>query len=678
MATGAGVVPGVGWPMPLGASVCAEGVNFCIHSEAATAVSLLLFDHHSSARPAGEFRLNAEQNRSGGFWHVLLPGAAAGQLYGWRVSARHAPEGTVSADESGVLLDPYALAVMYPFDAERPSESFKSVVVDPAAYDWEGDAPLRRPLRETVIYELHVRGFTRHPSSGVTHPGTYSGLEQKLPYLHSLGVTAIELLPVQQFYPGEIGRVNPETGEQLRQFWGYQPVAWFAPHRGYCVNQSDPLAPVTEFRDMVKACHRAGIEVILDVVFNHTAEGGAAGPTFSWRGFDSDNYYLSDPRDRADYMDFSGCGNTVNANHPVVRRMILDCLHFWVRDMHVDGFRFDLAAALARGENGKPLEKPPVLLEIENDALLSQTKIIAEPWDAAGLYQLGSFPSGRWLEWNDRFRDDVRRFVRGDEGMVSALADRFQGSPDIFHGQRPQRSVNYVTCHDGFTLNDLVSYNQRDNHANGEDDADGSAANHSCNHGAEGPTADVSVQAVRTRQVKNALALLLLAQGTPMLLAGDEFRRTQQGNNNAYCQDNEISWVDWGMLREYSGLQRFVRMLLRFRAEWSALRLPDFPMEGQLHWHGVELLQPDLGHHSHTLAFTLRADEQAHALHMMVNAHSEAVQFRLPVLPERGWRRLLDTARASPDDINTAAHASRVDDEHYSVSARSVVVVIAH
>ncbi len=663
--------------MLLGASVGAEGVNFCVHSEAATAVSLLLFDHHSSARPAREITLDPVENRTDDCWHVLLRDVTAGQLYGWRVSARQAPEGTVSADESGVLLDPYALAVMYSPDAERPSQSFKSVVVDPAAYNWEGDAPLRRPLRETVIYELHVRGFTRHPSSGVAHPGTYSGLAQQLPYLQSLGVSAIELLPVQQFDPGEIGRVNPVTGEQLRQFWGYQPVAWFAPHRGYCVNQSDPLAPVTEFRDMVKACHRAGIEVILDVVFNHTAEGGAAGPTFSWRGFDSGSYYLSDPQDRAHYMDFSGCGNTVNANHPVMRRMILDCLHFWVRDMHVDGFRFDLAAALARGEDGKPLEKPPVLLEIENDVLLSQTKIIAEPWDAVGLHQLGRFPGGRWLEWNDCFRDDVRRFVRGDAGMVPALADRFQGSPGIFLGHRPQRSVNYVTCHDGFTLNDLVSYNQRDNHANGEDNADGHPASYSCNHGVEGATTDAQVQAVRTRPMKNAVALLLLAQGTPMLLAGDEFRRTQQGNNNAYCQDNEISWVDWGLLREHAGLQRFVRMLLRFRTEWPALRLPDFPTEKQLQWHGVELQQPDWSHHSHTLAFTLRADEQVDALHMMANAHSEALQFRLPVLPDCGWRRLLDTARASPDDINTAAHALRVDGERYSVSARSVVVVIA-
>ena len=428
----------------------------------------------------------------------------------------------------------------------------RSVVVDPDAYDWEGDVPLRRPFATTVIYEMHVAGFTRHPSSGVAPAtrGTYAGMIEKIPYLQDLGITAVELLPVFQF-----DRQDCPPG--LVNYWGYSPVSFFAPHAGYS-SRRDPLAPVDEFRDLVKALHRAGIEVILDVVYNHTAEGDHEGPTLSLRGLDNETYYILEA-DRARYANYSGTGNTLNANESVVRRMILDSLRYWVAQMHVDGFRFDLASVLSRDESGQPLQRPPVLWDIQSDPVLAGTKLIAEAWDAAGLYQVGSFPGDTWQEWNGKFRDDVRRFVKSDNDTVVAFGYRCFGSPDLYgHEERgPEQSINFVTCHDGFTLNDLVSYNDKHNEANGEGGRDGTDANLSWNCGIEGATNEAAVERLRLRQVKNFLAVTLLSLGTPMLLMGDEVRRTQRGNNNAYCQDNEISWFDWTLLDRHRDLRRF-------------------------------------------------------------------------------------------------------------------------
>jgi glycogen operon protein len=552
----------------------------------------------------------------------------------------------------------------------------KSVVADPDRYDWQGDLPLKRPFTETVIYELHVGGFTRHPSSGVAieKRGTYAGLIQKIPYLKDLGITAVELLPVFQFDAQDCpaGKTN---------YWGYAPVSFFATYHAYS-SQKNALSVLDEFRDMVKAFHRAGIEVILDVVFNHTTEGGEAGPTLCYRGLANDVYYILE-KHKSRYADYTGCGNTLNANHPIVRRLIQDSLRYWVSQMHVDGFRFDLASILSRDEEGRLLPNPPVLWDIESDPLLAGTKLIAEAWDAAGLYQVGSFIGERWQEWNGRFRDDVRRFLRGDTGSVSGVASRILGSPDIYgHEEREaEQSINFVTCHDGFTLNDLVSYNHKHNEANGENNRDGSDDNLSWNCGVEGPTDDPMVEALRNRQVKNFFALGLLAAGTPMLLMGDEVRRTQRGNNNAYCQDSDISWFDWSLLERHGDIHRFVRALNRFHQRRDivaegTLSLNQLLRRAHIEWHGVALNRPDWSNHSHSLAVTLRSLRGSFLLHAMLNAYWEPLTFELPpVSAEPRWRRCIDTALDSPDDICPWESAPVVRQATYEVQPRSVVVL---
>ena len=532
---------------PLGATVRDNGVNFSVFSRNATGLDLLFFDHEDDSKPARIIQIDPCAGRTYHYWHVFVPNVPAGQIYGYRAHGPFEPARGMRFDPAKVLLDPYGRGVVVPKNYSRDAASregdntaaaMKSVVVDPHTYDWEGDTPLKRPSSRTIIYEMHVRGFTRHPSSGVSEKirGTYAGLVKKIPYLQELGITAVELLPVFQFDAQACppGLVN---------YWGYQPISFFAPHQAYSSRQ-DPLGPVDEFRDMVKALHRAGIEVILDVVFNHTAEGDHSGPTLSFRGLDNSIYYILE-QDRSRYADYTGCGNTLNANHSIVRRMIVDSLRYWVEQMHVDGFRFDLASILARDASGQPMANPPVLWDIESDPALAGTKIIAEAWDAAGLYQVGSFIGDSWKEWNGRFRDDARSFFRGDNDSVARFADRLVGSPEIYgHEERePEQSVNFVTCHDGFTLNDLVSYNTKHNEANGEDNRDGSNDNLSWNCGVEGPTDDPAVEKLRNQQIKNFLTVTMLSLGVPMILMGDEVRRTQNGNNNAYCLDNELNLV---------------------------------------------------------------------------------------------------------------------------------------
>ena len=500
-----------GHSSPLGATVVDGGVNFSLFSRSATGVELLLFDRPDDARPARVMRLDPAANRTYHYWHVCVPGVQPGQIYGYRVAGPSDPAHGLRFDPTKILLDPYGRGVVVPKNYSRDAAcqagdnaatAMKSVVVDVHAYDWEGDTPLQRPASRTIVYEMHVRGFTRHPNSGVAEQtrGTFAGLIEKIPYLQQLGVTAVELLPVFQFDAQDAppGKVN---------YWGYAPVSFFAPHQAYSSRQ-DVLGPVDEFRDMVKALHRAGIEVILDVVFNHTAEGDQQGPTLSFRGIDNRTYYILE-HDGARYANYTGTGNTLNANHPIVRRLIVDSLRYWVEAMHVDGFRFDLASILVRDASGQPLPNPPVLWDIESDPVLAGTKLIAEAWDAAGLYQVGSFIGDSWKEWNGRFRDDVRSFFRGEEGAVGRLADRLLGSPEIYgHEEREaEQSVNFVTCHDGFTLNDLVSYNHKHNAANGEDNRDGANDNRSWNCGVEGPTDDPAVEQLRNRQVKNLLTV---------------------------------------------------------------------------------------------------------------------------------------------------------------------------
>jgi glycogen operon protein len=681
---------GRGKCFPIGATVHPQGVNFCLYSKHATLVELLLFDHEDDAKPSEVIPLDPRQHRTYHYWRVFVPDLKPGQLYGYRVTGPQAPERGLRFDPDKVLLDPYGLAVAVPKSysreaAGRPgnnaASAMKSVVVDPCRCDWEHDVPLKIPFVKTVIYELHVKGFTRHPSSGVEPDkrGTYAGLIEKIPYLQDLGVTAVELLPVFQFDPHDAppGRVN---------YWGYAPISFFAPHRAYSSRQ-DALGPLDEFRDMVKALHRAGIEVILDVVFNHTAEGNHEGPTLCYRGLANDAYYILEP-DRAYYSNYTGCGNTLNANHPVVRRMIVDSLRYWVTHMHVDGFRFDLASILSRDETGRPLPNAPILWDIESDPMLAGAKLIAEAWDPGGLYQVGSFIGDSWNEWNGRFRDDVRGFLKGDPGTVSRVASRLLGSPDLYgHEERePEQSINFVTCHDGFTLNDLVSYNGKHNDANGEGNRDGSNDNLSWNCGVEGPTDDPAVEALRNRQIKNFLALTLLAIGTPMVLMGDEMRQTQRGNNNAYCQDNEVSWLDWTLLKKHADVHRFVKHLIALRkrrdvaVEDPGLSLNQLMALGRIQWHGVRLNRPDWSAGSHTLAFTVNSVHGRFRLHMMINAYWEPLTFDVPPVEatrQEPWRQVLDTARPSSDDIHEPLKAPVHKKTTYTVQPRAIAVLIA-
>jgi glycogen operon protein len=659
-------------------------VNFSVYSKSATLVELLLFDDADAVNPVRTLSLDPRKHRTYHYWHVFVPDLMPGQIYGFRVIGPLDPRRGLRFDGDRVLLDPYGRAVAIPKTYNRwgdaAAPSMKSIVADPGSYDWDGDAPLKRRFAETVIYELHVRGFTRHPSSGVRpeRAGTYAGLIENIPYLADLGISAVELMPVFQFDATHApsGHVN---------YWGYSPVSFFAPHRAYSSRQ-DLLGPIDEFRDMVKALHRAGIEVILDVVFNHTAEGDHLGPTFCFRGLENEAYYLLAP-DRGKYADYTGTGNTLNANQPIVRRMILDSLRYWVTHMHVDGFRFDLASVLARDETGTPVPNPPVVWDIESDPVLAGTKMIAEAWDAAGLYQVGSFVGDSWQEWNGRFRDDVRGFLKSDRGTVSGVARRLLGSPDIFgHEERePEQSINFVTCHDGFTLNDLVSYNQKHNQENGENNRDGMNENLSWNCGAEGPVEDPTIEALRCRQIKNFITLTLLAVGTPMLLMGDEMRRTQLGNNNAYCQDNETSWLDWNLLQRHADIHRFVKMLVAFRArrevaiEDARLTLNQLLERARFAWHGVTLHRPDWSDDSHSIAFTLRSLRQRFTVHGMLNAYWEPLTFELPLPSEQasgGWRRWLDTSLQSPQDIATWEEAPTVSGHTYVVGPRSLAFLI--
>jgi isoamylase len=680
-----------GRPQPLGAIPDATGVNFSVYSEHATRVDLLLFDRSDDPAPARVITLNLGHNRSYHFWHCHVAGLGPGQVYGYRMEG---PSDTFGQghrfNSNKVLLDPYARAnVNSLWDRSRAvgsednvAYSMRSMVVDLHSYDWEGDVPLRTPLMDTVIYEVHVGGLTASPTSGVAHPGTFSGVIEKIPYLRELGVTALELLPVFDFDEREVLRTAAD-GTPLHNYWGYDPFGFFAPHSGYC---TDPhlATHITEFRDMVKALHRNGMEVILDVVFNHTSEGNENGPTISFRGQANEAYYHLWPGDRGKYMDFSGCGNAINANHPVMSKFIVECLEYWVEEHHVDGFRFDLASELSRGPEGLTMDVPPVLWEIELSGSLSETKIIAEPWDGAGLYQVGRFPGKRWMQWNGPYRDDLRRFVRGDAGLIRAVAARLGGSEDLFGPQEelPTNSVNFITCHDGFTLNDLVSYDRKRNQANGEENRDGAQENYSWNCGEEGESGSPDVERLRVQQIKNFTALLLLSRGVPMVLAGDEFRNSQHGNNNGYCQDNAVSWLDWDQAARNRDLRRFLQQMTALRRRNRTLRYPQFfsGMRGaetpEIAWHGTRLGDPGWDDaDAHVLAFTLTGIGEDPDLHVILNMFHLGLAFELPRTPGRRWCLAADTARPSPLDILPAGGEEPVPGDEYHAHGRSVVVL---
>lgn len=680
-----------GTPHPLGATVVDGGVNFSLFSEHATRVELLLFDRHDDIHPMQVIVLDPTINKTFHFWHTFVRYATHGLHYAFRVDG---PDDTGAGhrfDPDKVLIDPYAKgnnnSLWQRVDACRPgcnlATSMRSVVIDIDGYDWEGDRPLKRPLNETVIYEMHIGGFTRSSSAGVAEPGTFAGVVEKIPYLKELGITAVELLPVFEYDDTEIRDVD---GRWLRNYWGYSTVSYFAPHPGYCVSP-DAGEHVREFRDMVKALHKAGIEVILDVVFNHTDEGNHQGPVFSFKGIDNCNYYFLSPQDKNYYHDYTGCGNTFSCNQPIGQKFILECLKYWVREMHVDGFRFDEASVLSRDSDGAPMQYPPVLWQIELDEDLADTKVVAEAWDAAGLYQIGHFPGYRWSEWNGRFRDDIRRFVRGDAGMVGAVASRLSGSADLYQwsGHLPVNSVNFVVAHDGFTLNDLVSYNEKHNWGNDEHNNDGIDDNLSWNCGIEGPTDDPKVETLRNRQVKNFAALLMLSQGVPMLVMGDEVRRTQQGNNNAYCQDNEISWFDWTLVVKNQSLFRFWKMLIAFRLQHSAVHGSRY-FTGTVNdrgladitWHGCELEAPNWDDpDNRVLSVTLGGAEDDADIHTIMNMDWEPLEFAIPDVQGRRWYRAIDTALDAPDDIAEPGQELLVPGSRYRSDGHSVVVLIS-
>ena len=651
--------------LPYGALISDRGVQFVVFSRSATAMRLLLYDEVTDREPAETIGFNSETDRWGHVWSVFVPGIGPGQLYHFQADGPFEPEKGHRFDGRARLIDPYAkaLAGMFQKTKAPPLLPPKCVVVDDY-FDWEGDRHLRRELAESVIYEVHVRGFTNHPSSGVEHPGTYLGVIEKIPYLRSLGVTAVELMPVHEFPILDIYGNRPHRPN----YWGYDPLAFFAPHRGYAAGDS-PGCQVREFKQMVKALHQAGIEVILDVVFNHTCEGNEQGPTLSFKGLENRVYYMLN-NGGGTYRNFSGCGNTVNGNHPIVREMIFHCLRHWVHNYHIDGFRFDLASILSRDREGNLVPNPPLVEATAEDPLLADTKIIAEAWDAAGAYQVGSFGQHRWAEWNGRYRDDVRRLWRGDLHMLGDFATRLAGSSDLYEagGRRPYHSINFVTSHDGFTLSDLFSYQDKHNEANGEGNRDGENNNYSCNYGVEGPTKRKAVERIRLRQIKNSLATLLLSQGVPMLLFGDECRRTQQGNNNAYCQDNEISWFDWTLTHTHAGLVRFCRSLIAFRRRQPTIRRKQFltgrptdvrPDLPDVNWFDAQGNPIDWGRPDRALTCLLTAPGKAEdpkgcgrEILLLVNAATESVPFTLPPVA-RGipWRLLVDTAADDPDDI---------------------------
>jgi glycogen operon protein len=681
-----------GRPHPLGATPTAEGVNFSLFSGNATSVELLLFKEHDDPQPSQVIVLEPCVNKTFHFWHVHVRGLKPGAHYAYRVDGPHDLAAGRRFNRNKVLIDPYARGntnnLWKRADACGPEDNgataMRSVVIDPSTYDWEGDRPLDLPIEDSIIYEMHLAGFTKSPTAGVAHPGTFRGLIDKIPHLKELGVTAVELLPVFDFDETDV--LRQVNGQSLKNFWGYSTMGFFAPQSAYCVN---PQAGnhLDEFRDMVKALHQAGIEVILDVVFNHTDEGNHMGPMFCFKGIDNRVYYYLVPGDRQFYYDYTGCGNTFNCNHPIAQKLIVESLRYWVREGHVDGFRFDEGSVLARDENGMPVTHPPVVWQIELDEDLMDSKVIAEAWDAAGLYQIGGFPGDRWSEWNGRYRDDIRRFVRGEAGVVGAVATRIAGSSDLYQaqGETPTNTINFVTCHDGFTMNDLVCYNVKHNDANGEGSRDGINDNLSWNCGIEGVTDDPEIEALRTRQVKNFATILMLSRGVPMILAGDEFRRTQRGNNNAYCQDNELSWIDWRLPEKNAGLLRFWKRIIDFRKRHAVVRKNRF-FGGAVNdrgmpevaWHGCRLHSPGWSDpEARVLAFTLAGFHDDADLHVMMNMYWDTLDFDVPPLAGRYWYLAVDTAEASPGDIADPGDEVQYFGESYPVKGRSIVVLVS-
>jgi isoamylase len=660
-----------------GATWTAEGVNFSVFSKKAERVELLLYRAADGSEPLQIISLDPATNRTYFFWHVFVEGLRPGIYYTWRIDGVE-------------VVDPWARAVTDTVwnrrqavsDPGGTGRSMRAMITSHTELT-SRESPLTPNLSGAVIYELHVGGFTQHPSSAVQYPGTFLGLIEKIPYLKELGVTHVELLPVIAFDEQDV----PPAVEarNLRNYWGYSPHSFYSPHPHYCV-KADQGTHQSEFRQLIEALHDAGIRVILDVVFNHTAEGGANGPVINFKGFANDVFYILDPADRRRYYDYSGCGNTINCNHPIVTRFIVNCLEWWVEEMAVDGFRFDLASVFVRGEGGAPLPNPPLPWNIELSRTLARLPLIAEAWDAAGLYHVGSFPGLSWTEWNGRYRDVIRRFVRGDRGIIGQVATCIGGSSDLYahDGRLPENSINFITCHDGFTLRDLVSYNHKHNEANGEENRDGTNDNLSWNCGVEGETDDPALITLRRRQAKNFIAILMISRGVPMLLAGDEVLRTQCGNNNGWCQNNELSWFDWRLVETEREMLEFVRGMIALRRRhpnltsnvfYTGKLIPgrDVP---DIAWHGVRLNEP-AWHDGNCqfLAFTIAGlASNEPDLHVILNLADAAVDAPLPPLPGREWFPVVNTADTGTTGVLPQKDQRPVLTSVWRVEPRSVVI----
>ncbi len=672
-----------------GAIVLGNGVNFGIFSRNAERMTLEIYKEATDCKPLYSYELDDQRNKTGDTWHIYIEGLTAGYYYGWRAGGPFDLELGHRFDNRRLLLDPYAKSITPREDCLGATR--KGLIVDSSQFHWDGVLRPKREFKDTIIYEMHIRLFTMNKNSGVENNGTYRGVVEKIGYLKELGVTAVELLPIFEFDENDIIGVNPLTGEKLKNVWGYNPIGFYAPTSNFISGDKSVGAivgqQVIQFRELVKALHEADIEVILDVVFNHTGEGNEVGPVVSFKGLDNTIYYMLEDI-KMYYSNYSGTGNTLNCSHAVVKELVLDCLRYWYGQMNVDGFRFDLAAILGRDSEGRWVGDMSLLKDIVDDSVLSGAKLIAEGWDAAGGYFLGEFPCG-WAEWNGKFRDTVRRFVKGDKGQVSDLATRIVGSPDLFgkYDRKPYHSINFVTAHDGFTMMDLVSYNEKHNHANGEHNRDGETHNNSWNHGVEGRTTDKSIIELRKRQIKNFMVILMLSQGVPMLLMGDEMGKTQEGNNNAYCQDNELNWLDWSKLEENHDIYNFTKKMIKFRKSHPALKRSHFftdkDVDGNgitdISWHGVEVNKPDWSENSQVLAFLIDGGdvigdaEKDNDIYVILNAYHEDLEFQLPRIRGKKWYRIADTGRK--DDF--LDHPMVIDSETYPVKNRSSVIFIS-
>ncbi|MDR3624451.1 MAG: isoamylase [Chlamydiales bacterium] len=662
-----------GSPLPFGTSFSDSDVNFSVFSKSATSMTLALYypDEHL---PFQSINLNPLTNKTGDVWHVLVHSVPHNIHYCYFADG---PDDIMQGhifDSKNALIDPRAHLLSQSTHWGSKDLYLRNILQAPLSFDWKDDAHPNHPLEEMIIYEMHVRGFTQDPSSHTKNPGTFLGVIEKIPYLKALGVTAVELLPIHPFNECEYPKTNPVTGAPLYNYWGYSTINFFSPMNRYAVIRENTII---EFKTMVAALHAEGIEVILDVVFNHTAEGNEKGPTLSFKGFENSIYYMLS---QGEYLNYSGCGNTFNCNYPAVRDLILDSLRYWVAEMRVDGFRFDLATILGRAQDGTPLANPPLLESIALDPVLGKTKLIAEAWDAGGLYQVGSFPSwGVWAEWNGKYRDNVRDFIKGTDNTVGLFATRLCGSPDLYASSRtPGHSVNFLTAHDGFTLMDLVSYNDKHNEENGENNQDGTNQNDSWNCGVEGSTNDKSILSLRNRQVKNFITALMVSQGTPMICMGDEIGQSKKGNNNTWCHDSDLNWLSWINGHLEAEIFRFMSLMIQLRKKHTLLKRGIFLTDRDIKWHGKKPYEPNWNPDSRFIAYTLIDQVLENNLYIAFNAGYETAQVNVPYPPySKTWYKIVDTAAASPEDFTPPKSAKPLETLEIAMIPHSAIILKA-